>query len=113
MPAKKTLTRDVLPALWAGLEIDPREADRTLNRAVYTRIMTTSDTIVSKPVLDRMWKTLGASLYARPSPYADNVLILDVTAIKGALIAEGHPALVRTHIPHIYTHIPDAKEGSQ
>lgn len=113
MPAKKTLTHDVLPALWAGLEIDPRESSRPLNRTVYARIMTTSDTIVSKPVLDRMWKTLEASIYAEQSPYAEGVLILDIPAIKLALIAEGRHDLVRTHTPYIYTHIPDAKEGSQ
>ena len=111
MPAKKSLEKDVLPMLWTGLKLDPSETERALNMPTYDRIMIETDTIASKSVRDRLWMRLGASDYARLSPYAYGVLLLDVRAVRIAIIGAGHPEAVNTHITH--THNTHISEGSQ
>ncbi len=103
MPAKKTM-RDVIPALWTGLNIDPRETERTLNRATFDRIMTTTETIVSPTVLDRMWKTLPATQYAKYSPYYNKVVILDVKSMKILIEDLGLTSLITLHTYHTHTY---------
>lgn len=101
MPAKITL-REVLPVLWSEMHLDPAETGRTLNRAKFDQYMTTTETIVSPKTLDRMWRTLGSSRFAKPSPYFEGVLVLDVAAIRIVLDDIGTP-ISGAHTYHTHT----------
>lgn len=102
MPAKITLN-EVLPVLWKSMELDPSEKERSLNRGKFDQYMMNSETIVSKVTLDRVWKVLMTSRFARPSPYFDNVMLLDVQAVRLALDDVGF--LTRKNIHNTHTNI--------
>lgn len=102
MPAKITLN-EVLPVLWKAMELDPSEKERSLNRGKFDQYMMNSETIVSKVTLDRVWKVLMTSRFARPSPYFDNVMLLDVQAVRLALDDVGF--LTRKNIHNTHTNI--------
>lgn len=102
MPAKITL-REVLPVLWREMHLDPTETERSLNRAKFDQYMTTTETIVHPKTLDRMWKTLTSSRFAQHSPYYDNVIILDVQAVRLVLDDAGILPSERTHTSHTHT----------
>lgn len=104
LPAKITLN-EVLPVLWKAMDLDPSEKERSLNRGKFDQYMMNSETIVSKVTLDRVWKVLLTSRFARPSPYIDNVMCLDVQAIKLMLDDVGFVAQKNTHKTNIYTYI--------
>lgn len=95
MPNQKTL-RDVLPVLWTELKIDPRETERNLKKSVYARHMEDTGTICTPKIIEREWRELRASRFARPSPYYEDVLILDVQAIKNMLLDSGQRLLVES-----------------
>lgn len=115
MPTKVTLDT-ILPAIWRGLELDPIEIQRPISHMRFDKIMTSTETIVSPPVLKRMWATLVSSQYARPSLDTETVF-LDVAMMRARLYSLGMRVLVSTkHTQN--THIPedlpgDIKERSQ
>lgn len=104
MPAKITLN-EVLPVLWKAMELDPSEHERSLSRGKFDQYMMSSETIVSKVTLDRVWKVLMTSRFARPSPYFDNVVLINVQAVKLVLDDVGFLNRKNIHNTHINTNI--------
>lgn len=103
MPNRITMD-GILPVIWTNLELDPGEQTRSMSRPAFERIMKTTETIVSPTVLKRMWETLLSSDYANRSPYAGDVAVLNVGAIRLRLAANGLTSLVAntqtTHTAH-------------
>lgn len=81
MPTKITRAQ-VMPALWTELEFDPAETERTVNRASFDKAMERSYTITSKSVRDREWRNLVNAPFSQPSPYYNDVVIINIQALK-------------------------------
>ena len=88
MPNQKTL-RDVLPVVWTKLELTSLSTEAHLKKSVYRRWMEETGTVVTPRIINRLWLELSKSKYARPSPYFDDVLDLNVSAIYNMLIDSG------------------------
>ena len=96
MASKKTIN-DILPPIWASLEIGPDEVQRLITKKAFTKIMIETETIVSPSVIARMWQTLAASEFGALSPFSREKIILDVPRMKMRLIANGHRLDLNTH----------------
>lgn len=103
MPTKITLN-DILPPIWASLDIEMGETSRPLSRDRYDHIMKDTGTVVSPTVLKRMWETLAHSEFAAFSPYTRNTLFLDLPRIEARLVSNGHRISKITHITHTTEH---------
>lgn len=81
MPTKITRAQ-VMPALWTELKFDPAETERAVNRASFDKAMERSYTITSKSVRDREWSNLVNAPFSQQSPYYNDVVIINIQALK-------------------------------
>lgn len=119
MPNKITLV-EVIPALWDGLRVTEDDIVRPVKRSTFEFILTTSGTVVSAPVVKRMWNTFRNSDITtnyRPKPE-----MVDLVVEKAYTFMSSHGRALEFYSSdiglnsrdvHTHSHIHTAKEGAQ